>query len=150
MPSLAGAALWYVNRGLLVFPLKPRTKVPATKRGFHDASLSPDTIRAWWTREPQANIGLVTGHLFDVIDIDGDLGDASLITAPAELFPPDIGLVKTPRGWHYYIPPTGDGCATAIMPGIDYRGIGGYVVAPPSINEHGKAYTWATPITLTT
>lgn len=144
--TLAGAALWYANRGHLVFPLHPGTKVPATRNGFKDSSMDPDTIRAWWTKNPLYNIGLTTGHLFDVIDIDGEDGIRSIAgIEDAGHLPPIIGRVSTPRGLHLYVKPTGDGCATGIQPGIDYRGIGGYVVAPPSTHED-RTWTWTQPL----
>ena len=145
-PTLGGAAVWYAERGHLVFPLKPGTKVPATRRGFHDASMNPDTIRNWWRATPAANIGLSTGHLFQVIDVDGPDGIRSIADIEdAGHLPEPIGYVKTPRGCHIYTKPLGDGCATAIRPGIDLRGNGGYVVAPPSIVE-GITYAWITPL----
>lgn len=145
-PSLAGAAVWYAERGHLVFPLRPGDKTPATRHGFKDASLNPDTIRDWWTENPTYNIGLSTGHLFDVIDIDGEPGIRSIAAIEDEgRLPPIIGRTTTPRGMHLYITPTGDGCATAIRPGIDYRGIGGYIVAPPSTTP-GGTWTWTAPI----
>lgn len=148
-PTLAGSALWYCERGLMVFPLRAGTKIPATKNGFHDASMSVDTVRAWWTKYPTANIGLPTGHLFDVIDIDGEAGIDSMVTMEAQIkIPNTIGVVATPRGYHMYIRPTGDGCATGFRPGLDYRGIGGYVVAPPSTVER-TVYRWLDPLTLT-
>lgn len=141
--SLAGAAVWYAQRGHLVFPLRPGSKIPATPRGFKNASMNPDTIRTWWGANPNYNIGLTTGHLFDVIDLDGEDGirNVAQIEDTGRL-PNIIGRVNTPRGMHLYITPTGDGCATAILPGIDYRGIGGYVVAPPSRVEKGT-WTWS-------
>lgn len=144
--TLGGAALWYAERGHLVFPLRVGQKVPATAHGFKDATTDPATVRAWWTREPTYNIGLATGHRFDVIDVDGEDGTESLLNLDVEgLTPPTVGLVRTPRGFHLYIAPTGDGCATAVRPGIDYRGLGGYVVAPPSIVE-GSGYRWLDPL----
>lgn len=132
-----------------MFPLRPGTKLPATPHGFKDATMSEDTVRAWWAREPRYNIGLSTGHLFDVIDIDGDDGLASATQLEdAGKIPPTIGIVATPRGFHMLIRPTGDGCATNMMPGLDYRGIGGYVVAPPSVNEDGTVYRWIDPLVL--
>lgn len=159
--TLGGAAIWYAGRGHLVFPLRPGTKIPATRNGFKDASMNPDTIRAWWTENPNYNIGLTTGHLFDVIDVDGGPGIRSIAEIEDEgHLPPVVARVNTPHGLHLYINPTGDGCGTAIRPGIDYRGIGGYVVAPPSINDEpcskdwcqgqcqGATYRWSQPLEL--
>lgn len=143
-PTLGGAALWYGAQGHLVFPLRATTKVPATAHGFKDSSMDADTIRAWWTENPAYNIGLTTGHLFDVIDVDGPEGIRN-VADMAPKIPPIIGIVATPRGYHLYIKPTGDRCATAIVPGIDYRGIGGYVVAPPS-TVNGVTYRWLDPL----
>jgi len=42
--------------------------------GVKDATCNRARILAWWTRHPQANIGLATGHTFDVLDIDGPEG----------------------------------------------------------------------------
>jgi hypothetical protein len=143
--TLGGAALWYANRGFLVFPLREGQKTPATRNGFHDSSMSPDTIRRWWTKNPRYNIGLVTGHYFDVIDIDGPDGvqSATLLEDQGRL-PEPIALAATPRGYHWCITPTGDRNAAGLMPGIDYRGHGGYIVAPPSI-VNGATYRWLQP-----
>lgn len=147
MATLAGSAIWYANRGLLVFPLVPGTKIPGTKHGFKDASMALDTIRSWWSAEPRANIGLSTGHLFDVIDIDGPDGLQSIPKIEDDgLIPPLLGIAATPRGFHLYVKPSGAGNATAIRPGIDYRGNGGYVVAPPS-TVNGATYRWIEPVT---
>jgi hypothetical protein len=57
--------------------------------------------------------------------------------------------VYTPRGGrHLYVAPSGDGNAANFRPGLDYRGAGGYVVAPPSIGPNGKRYDWITPLAL--
>ncbi len=146
--TLGGAAVWYAERGHLVFPLRPGLKVPATPHGFKDATTHYDQVADWWANTPQANIGLATGHLFDVIDVDGLPGIESLSDLEHEgLVPESFGHVATPRGYHLYIRPTGDGCATALRPGLDYRGAGGYVVAPPSIVE-GVTYRWLDAMSL--
>ena len=54
---LLKAALIYAAAGLAVFPLNPRTKKPATKRGFYDATTNPETIRRFW-RVADRNIGI--------------------------------------------------------------------------------------------
>jgi hypothetical protein len=154
-PRLQAAALTYASWGWPVFPLKPLSKVPATRRGFKDATLHPDQIRAWWTRQPDSNIGLPTGHAFDVIDIDPPQGWHSLTQLLSEEDPhtgrgdlPDAhGQVATASGGaHYYVKPIpGRGNTVHILPGIDYRGAGGYVVAPPStLGQPGRQWSWTT------
>jgi hypothetical protein len=151
-PRLLEAALKYASWGWPVFPLKPRSKQPATPHGFKDATTDQDQIRAWWTRTPDANIGLPTGHAFDVIDIDVPDGTHSYIALRAQEDPntgrgpiPDThGHVATASGGiHLYVKPTGEGNTARIWPGIDHRGIGGYVVAPPStLGQPGRAWSW--------
>ena len=143
-PSMLGVALWYAERGLRVFPLQPGRKIPfGGSRGCHDATTDADRIRAWWTNTPDANIGLATGHLVDVVDIDGAPGQKSRVEHWEDLFGriDDDALAKvlTPRpgGMHIYVPATGDGNAAGIVPGVDYRGAGGYVLAPPSVIAPG-------------
>lgn len=138
--SLAAFALEYAAQGLPVFPCIPGAKRPATKHGFHDASADADQIRSWWDRWPAANIGLPTGAQFDCIDVDGRVGHESLALLTA--LPEIIGQTLTPRGTHLYIHPTGRGNRAALVPGIDYRGAGGYVVAPPSRLSDGGVYRW--------
>lgn len=104
--------------------------------------MSCDTVRAWWSSAPTSNIGLLTGHYYDVIDVDGPDGLASIAKIEDDgMLPEVLGYVKTPRGFHLCIKPTGDGNAVGIAPGIDYRGTMGYVVAPPSI-VNGEPYRW--------
>jgi hypothetical protein len=142
-PRLLDAALRYAQWGWPVFPLKPCTKQPATRNGFKDATTDPDRIRAWWERHPDSNIGLPTGLAFDVIDIDVPEGPASY-SQNGDLVPDTHGQVATSSGGlHLYIEPTGDGNRAGIMPGVDYRGVGGYVVAPPStLGERGRTWSW--------
>lgn len=146
-PRLLDAALRYAAWGWPVFPLKPCAKVPATRNGFKNATIEVDQIRSWWTQIPDANVGLPTGLAFDVIDIDPPRGSASYAELVADDAVPDLhGQVSTASGGlHLYIPPTGDGNRAGIEPGIDYRGVGGYVVAPPStLGERGRSWSWIT------
>lgn len=137
--QLGPSALWYAQEcHWPVFPLRPGTKLPATKNGFKDASLDPDQIREWWQSTPDANIGIPTGQFFDVIDIDGPEGIRSMVDVE---LPPIHGKVGTPRGFHLLTPVSGDGNRVAVKPGVDYRGVGGFIVASPSIVD-GKRYTW--------
>lgn len=149
--ALAAAALWYVNRGVAVFPLQPGDKKPYPgSRGFKDATTDEDQVIAWWTERPTANIGLPTGLLFDVIDVDGEVGSRSLVRLRrAGAVPTVYGYATTSRpcGKHLYIAATGDGNGSAVWPGIDYRGKGGYVVAPPSL-VGDRHHEWLYPLDL--
>jgi hypothetical protein len=137
-------ALDYAARGWPVFPLEPGGKPPCGRlvpHGLKEATTDPEQINRWWTTEPDANIGLRTGDVFDVLDIDGPDALASLEAIMPLAVDPDedpviIGpTVKTPRGWHIYMAPTGRGNTTNLggLAGVDWRGKGGYVVAPGSV-----------------
>jgi hypothetical protein len=151
-PRLLDAALHYAEWGWPVFPLKPHAKTPSTRNGFKDATTNPRHIRGWWNKYPDSNIGLPTGHAFDVIDIDPPQGSHSYIELLAKENPrtgkgplPDChGMVATASGGiHLYVKPTGKGNTVGIAPGIDHRGLGGYVVAPPStLGTRGRDWSW--------
>jgi Bifunctional DNA primase/polymerase, N-terminal len=114
--------------------------------GVKDATTDRARVLAWWTRHPQANIGLATGHRFDVLDVDGPAGEQAIREFAAEHGLASSGpLVRTGGGgWHYYLTPTGLGNPSPWeLPGVDWRGRGGYVVAPPSRHHCGRPYRWA-------
>lgn len=147
-PELLPSALWYASVGLHIFPLTPGTKIPLKgSNGCLDATTDEGQIRAWWAATPQANIGLATGHVVDVVDVDGIEGqrsrDEHWDSIFAKIDADNIGKVLTPRkgGMHIYVPATGDGNSTNIVPSVDYRGVGGYVVCPPSRTDVG-IYRW--------
>jgi Bifunctional DNA primase/polymerase, N-terminal len=113
--------------------------------GVKDATTNRARILAWWTRHPQANIGLATGHRFDVLDVDGPAGGQAIHTLAAEHGLQSSGpLVRTGGGgWHFYLAPTGLGnVRPAGLEHVDWRGRGGYVVAPPSHHASGLPYQW--------
>jgi len=151
-PRLLDAAVSYARWGWPVFPLRPHSKQPATRHGFRDATNDVTRIAAWWTSHPHSNIGLPTGISFDVIDIDVPEGVPSYLsilnkedrrTGRGQI-PDRHGLVATSSGGlHLYIKPSGKGNSAGIRPGIDYRGAGGYVVAPPSkLAARGRSWSW--------
>jgi hypothetical protein len=129
-----------------VFPLRPGSKEPDTPHGFKDATTDLERIERYWRRHPQANIGIPTGIAFDVIDIDRpkrdgqpDGGLAYKMLLDAGELPDTHGQVATAHaGLHLYVEPTGSGCAQEIEPSVDYRGMGGYVVVPPSMLPAGR------------
>jgi hypothetical protein len=124
-------------------------KHPKTKHGFKDSTTDPDQIKKWWTKTPDANIGIRTGKQSRLLVIDSDekngkSGYRSI--TEASLATPDTWTVQTPSGGlhYYYQYPAGEdiGCADSGLDGVDIRGEGGYVVAPPSVID-GKSYTVA-------
>jgi Bifunctional DNA primase/polymerase, N-terminal len=113
--------------------------------GLKEATTNRARVLAWWTQQPQANIGLATGHRFDVLDVDGPTGAQAIRTLASEHDLQSSGpLVRTGGGgWHYYLAPTGLGnVAPRGLEQVDWRGRGGYVVAPPSRHTSGQPYQW--------
>jgi hypothetical protein len=116
--------------------------------GLAEATCNRARILAWWARVPQANIGLATGHRFDVLDLDGPQAVAALrqFTDQHGITLPTGGpVVRTGRpqaGWHYYLAPTGLGRRRGLLDQVEYQGRGGYVVAPPSCHATGHRYRW--------
>jgi len=143
---LLQAALNYAERGWLVFPCHAGDKRPCGRlvpHGLKDATTDPVQIERWWVAEPKANVALVTGLNFDVLDVDGDTGWHTLAHLTAELGCLSSSPVAlTPRGGaHYLFQPTGCGNRAGFRPSLDWRGSGGYVVAAPSL-VGGRGYTW--------
>lgn len=150
MPSLKEAALKYAKLGYAVFPLKPKAKEPATSHGFYEASTDAGTIEAWWIKNPEYNIGIACGNGLAVIDIDqhpedGKFGLDTLRNWEknhGDLLPTWTVLTGT-GGLHYWYKTDLNFKNTVeVLPGIDIRSKGAYVVAPPSIHPNGNAYEW--------
>lgn len=129
-----------------VFRLRPDSKLPATSHGFHDATADSATIVEEWQRHPTSNVGIATGAVSGLVVIDVDpSGDETIRALTRTLGPlPTTLVAKTPRGWHVYIRhPGGEVRCSAgrLGCGVDVRGDGGYVVAPPS-RIGGSFYGW--------
>jgi hypothetical protein len=144
----AAAALRYAQAGWPVFPVRAGGKVPLTRHGVHDATTQPGRILAWWDRHPDAGIGVATGPASGllVVDVDAPDGYASLAKLEATHGPLDTLEANTPSGGcHLYLWQPGGralgNTAGRLGPGLDTRGRGGYVVAPPSRRPAG-AYAW--------
>ncbi len=140
------AALAYAGRGFSVIPVQPDKKPFIPWIDYQKRRATPEEITAWWGKWPTAMIGIVTGEISGIFVIDCDTPEGyeaiQKLLPDALLFP----IAQTPRGgWHlWFIYPAGSKITigTCILPGVDFRGEGGFVVAPPSINGNGKGYTW--------
>jgi putative DNA primase/helicase len=138
-------ALHYGRSGYPVFPLTPGGKSPLISRedgghGCRDATTSVALIEQWWEKSPNANIGIATGKRSGllVIDVDPRKSDTWLASLN-ELSLPQTFTVRTwSRGFHIYLAYPRD-CGVTIganlLPAIDWRGEGGYVVAAGSVVE---------------
>lgn len=137
----AVAALRFAGAGVPVFPCVPHEKRPLTPQGFKNATANPVMVERWWRRWPDANIGLPTGTAsgFDVVDVDVHAsGDGFRSLGLAE----DAGLlngwaarVRTPSGGLHLYFPAGEVAQRswqAPSAHVDFRGAGGYIIAPPS------------------
>ena len=146
------AAIDYASRGLAVFPLKQRSKEPATAHGVHEATTNFDQIKKWWKRFPNANIGIACGKVSGgllVVDVDRKPNGVDGLDSINEWerengeLPETVRSITGTGGSHicYRIDGTGKNRVN-LLPGVDIRSDGGYIVAPPSIHPNGNHYEW--------
>lgn len=163
--TMISIATEYAERGWKVLPLHSMKNSSCTCENAHCASAAkhprvkewqksdaPDAakINEWWSRWPDANIGIATGNasrLF-VVDIDPRHNGKESFQKLIEKFgvlPKTLTTHTGGGGFHLFFRTPNESIPnrTGILPGIDIRGDGGYIVAPPSIHSSGKPYTWA-------
>jgi len=154
--TLYRAACAYARSGQPVFPCKssgPKAKAPLNHNGVNGATTDVSQIRRWWRARGDAAIGIATGHLYDVLDVDIKEQADGRVHLPMlhrlGLLNGCKRVVKTPSGgWHLYFPSTKGltNKARGTTLGMDVRGLGGYVIAPPSyltdaVNAEGTIYS---------
>ena len=145
-PALT-AALEYAARGWRVLPIKPGTKHPPIKAWQEAATTDAETIANWFTHLYRDHgVGIATGAASGVwvLDVDDWEALANLEGEHGRL-PATYSVTTGSGGIHqYYAVPDGQTITNAnqLPRGIDVRGEGGQVVAPPSMHpESGQAYT---------
>jgi len=134
------AALAYAAAGLPVFPCVPGGKTPLTHNGYQEATTATRRIRGWWAWQPAANIGIATGHGVDVLDVDvhpgGDGYQVLRRLHRNGLVSGALQSVRSPSGGvHLYFPSDPARPQRTWARGtshVDFRGTGGYIIAPPS------------------
>ena len=147
MSTLLAAALDYAGgNGWSVFPLWPRSKEPACKHGFKNATRNPATIRRYWLAQPEVNIGIATGIVSGVwvLDSDGSDGEDTLGHLGIRYRSISTLISETARGHHHWFLTDGpiQSSVGRVGLGLDVRGDGGYVLAPPSVHPDGPVYRW--------
>lgn len=162
--SVLDAALRYAARGWPVFPLYEMQaegcacrqancaspgKHPRTTNGLYAATTDEIQIRGWWRQWPEANVGIRTGSEASLIVLDVDprhggndsLDEILLANHPFEDGPES----HTGSGGRHFLfrhPSFPTGNRANFRPGLDVRGDGGYIVAPPSNHQSGDRYQW--------
>lgn len=131
----------YLKKGWSVVPLIKNDKRPAIKwEGFQKRYATEEEIKSW--EVAGYGVGIVTGSISKLVVIDQDSQEGGDFLRKFNLRGPKVKTLKE-VGWHYYCsyPATGISNSVKKFPGMDIRGEGGYVVAPPTI-INGKRYTW--------
>lgn len=143
MTDFMASALEYAAHGWRVFPCKALGKRPLTSMGFKEATTSAQIIADWWTQWPDANIGIAVPAGYVVVDVDGEEGRGVLVSQDLDL--PSSSWASTPSGGshHWYKLPPGIECGprVGLLPSVDTRAFGSYVVVEPSVFE-GGFYKW--------
>lgn len=137
--------LW--RRGWSLLPLEARGKKARVPWKAYQEQRAEGTTVAEWLREwPDANPGVITGRVSGVIVLDRDGLQGQLSIKDRTM--PQTPYVRTAKGEHYYFayPQLQEGqrvqTSAGILPGIDSRGDGGYVVGPGAVHETGVIYEW--------
>lgn len=149
--AMRSAALELAGRGWSVLPMEFRGKRPVVAwRELQDRRASSKEITAWFEQHPSANIGVVTGAVSGLVVLDVDPahgGGQSLACLELDhgSLPRTVEAVSGGGGRHLYFAHPGGIVPNraGVMPGIDLRGDGGCVVAPPSLHPNGHRYRWA-------
>lgn len=151
------AAVVYARRGWPVFPCHSAGptvgcscglgdcaspgKHPRVRGGLHASSTDPAIVRGWWARWPRANVAIRTGEASGLVVVDVDPahgGSRTIVELEATYGPlPATRTIRTASGGRhlYFRHPGGmvrNDAGRLFGRGVDLRGDGGYVVAPPS------------------
>jgi len=127
----------YVRLGLTPIPLKPRSKIPLV-RWRRNWNPSPSDL-APWASQADTNWGVRCGP--NLVAFDFDDSDSFRRFVASHQLPPGCPIVRTGRGFHIWVKPRRP-VATRRVDGLEVKGRGSYVVAPPSVHPDGMAYTF--------
>lgn len=165
--KLVEAGLRYAGAGyraVLLHGVDPKTKACTCPKGAacksagkhprlpnwtKAATLDPATIRRWYAKHPDSNIGLMPPDGCVVVDVDPrNGGDKSLELLD---FPRETPTQRSGGGGAHYVLRVDDVDALPKYPGIDYIKPGkNQFVAEPSVHVSGQRYEWIEPLDPTT
>jgi len=153
LSDLGKAAVWYCEHGFGIIPIKSRDKRPFSANGLNDWFDNPDDARKLWTQFPDLNIAIVCGRASNnlvVLDFDEDdekdvhgfdtlsewEDESGELPATATAITGNGGMHYLYRANNPYHPSVNRDL------GVDVRGEGSYIVAPPSVHPNGRRYEW--------
>jgi hypothetical protein len=144
------AALEYAAMGFSVIPVRKNKRPYVVWQKYQSERATEEQIRKWWKQWPGAGVAIVTGAISGIVAVDcdteaGRLHVESLIPDSCE-----TPIAQTQSGgWHYYFKHRGGTVSNSagVIPGVDVRGDGGYIVAPPTRGEKGD-YSWLPGLSL--
>jgi hypothetical protein len=125
--------------GFSVFPLTPKSKVPLPgSSGFKAASTSIEDVKKWWSKTPDANVGIACGESgLTVLDFDSESAIPEWLRNVRTL------KVKSKQGVHFYF--YGERASAKLFVGGkpvgDLKSLGGYVLGQGSVHPEGPIYT---------
>ena len=152
-------ALSYLRKGLSVIPLRSpsmvrkdltekefirQCKMPLVSwKEFQSKRPTEEEVAGWFDKWPDANIGIVTGAVSNLVVFDLDSKDAVEYAENEGGFPITV-QAQTGKGYHVYAQHPDFEINNSVNKDldIDIRADGGYVAAPPSIHGNGNQYTW--------
>lgn len=145
---IANAASKYRSNNISVIPISPRDKRPALKTWLPYQRTFPEysTINQWFrSSNSNFNVGVVTGSISNLAIVDLDSEEAFYKLIKHAPWMKDEVIVRTGKGYHFWFKlweyhPT----VTFKLEGVTchLKINGSYCVAPPSIHESGREYTF--------
>jgi hypothetical protein len=151
------SVLALASKGWKLFPQHSGTKHPTIRKGWNTkATDETKQLTEWFTASPDANVGVKTGKVSNlmVLDVDGETGKESLRTLEEKYgaFPATLQSM-TGRGQHLFFNHPGHKVTikhstTAshkiLGQGLEIKADGeaDAVTVPPSIHANGKTYQW--------
>jgi hypothetical protein len=133
-------------------PVSPAWKVQATA--------DPAVVEHWWMSQPRANVILVTGRVFDVLDVPASAGAAALALMERSAVEPGPVAISTGNRALFFVATRGRpadeeewwSChldsepeAVSEVAGLSWHCRASYVLAPPSMDSSGIRAHWLRP-----
>jgi putative DNA primase/helicase len=148
-PVLA-AALGHLKREWSIIPVGHDKRPLVNWKPYQERRPTVKQVRDWFDDDPEAGIAIITGAISGIVVLDVDAksdGRESLEQLQNEHghLPKTVTVKTGGGGRHFYFPHPGGKIrpsAGKLGRGLDIRGDGAYVVAPPSAHKSGQAYEW--------